>query len=62
MGFDICPHCDGSGERDFLSGARCYECNGRGVIEDEDPDDDEPFEDEISEPASAERSEQTEQG
>ena len=38
MGFDICPICDGSGERDFLSGAKCYECNGRGIIEDADYD------------------------
>jgi len=39
MGFEICPYCDGSGERNFLSGAKCYECNGTGVIEDADPDD-----------------------
>lgn len=36
---DICQYCDGTGERDFLSGARCYHCNGTGVIEDDDPDD-----------------------
>lgn len=36
MSGDICWHCDGSGERDFLSGARCYECNGTGWIEEED--------------------------
>ena len=46
MTFDICPICDGSGERDFLSGAKCYECNGLGVIEDSDPDDEE-YEDEF---------------
>ena len=35
---DICHHCDGTGERDFLSGARCLECNGTGWIEEpEDP-------------------------
>ena len=39
MSFGICPRCDGSGERDFLSGAKCYECNGLGVIEDTYPDD-----------------------
>jgi len=38
MTFDICPACDGTGERCFLSGARCYECNGTGVREDTDPD------------------------
>jgi len=41
MTFDICPHCDGSGERCILSGAKCYECNGTGVIEDCDPDEEE---------------------
>ena len=46
MTFDICPICDGSGTRDFLSGAKCYECNGLGVIEDSDPDDEE-YEDEL---------------
>ena len=40
MTFDICPICDGTGERCFLSGAKCYECNGTGVREDDDPDDD----------------------
>ena len=24
--------CDGSGKRDFLSGARCYLCDGTGLI------------------------------
>ena len=41
MSFDICPICDGTGERDFLSGAKCYECNGTGVVSDVDPDDEE---------------------
>ena len=41
MSFDICPMCEGSGERDFLSGAKCYECNGLGVLQDTDPDDEE---------------------
>ncbi len=27
---DFCYVCDGTGERDFLSGAKCYECNGTG--------------------------------
>lgn len=39
MTFDICPICDGTGERCFLSGAKCYECNGTGVWEDEEPED-----------------------
>jgi DnaJ-class molecular chaperone len=30
---DICHHCDGSGESDFLSGSRCHECNGTGWID-----------------------------
>lgn len=30
---DLCYYCDGTGERDFLSGAKCYECNGTGWIE-----------------------------
>lgn len=38
MTFDICPACDGTGERCILSGAKCYECNGTGVLEDEDYD------------------------
>lgn len=44
MDGDICPACDGTGERDFLSGARCYECNGTGWRE--YPDDDDYYEDE----------------
>mgnify|MGYP007100072634 CR=1 FL=1 len=27
---DICLACDGTGDRDFLSGAPCRECNGTG--------------------------------
>ena len=50
---DICPHCDGPGERDFLSGARCYECDGAGWLFDRDPDgdeyDNEEFEEETRE-------------
>jgi hypothetical protein len=34
---DDCPYCDGTGERDWLSGARCYECNGTGISKDDDP-------------------------
>lgn len=52
MSFDICPYCDGTGERDFLSGARCYYCNGTGMIPDEDPDEeylDEQWQDELRE-------------
>lgn len=40
MTFDTCPYCEGSGIRDWMSGAPCYFCNGTGGIEDE-PDDDE---------------------
>lgn len=29
--YDLCYACDGTGERDFLSGAACYECNGTGM-------------------------------
>ena len=43
MSFDICPICDGTGERDWLSGAKCYECNGLGYVEDSDPDDDDDY-------------------
>ena len=41
MTFDECSYCDGTGMRDFLSGAKCHDCNGRGFIEDSDPDDEE---------------------
>jgi hypothetical protein len=34
---DDCPHCEGTGERDWLSGARCYECKGTGIEKDDDP-------------------------
>lgn len=34
---DDCTSCDGTGERDWLSGARCYECNGTGIAKDDDP-------------------------
>lgn len=33
---DLCPECDGTGERDTWSGARCHECNGKGWVRDED--------------------------
>jgi len=39
MTFDICPICDGSGFRNVFDGSMCYACNGLGVIEDTDPDD-----------------------
>lgn len=39
MGGDFCYHCDGTGERNWLSGAPCYECNGTGW-KDELPEDD----------------------
>ena len=41
---DICPICDGSGKRDPISGEKCQECNGTGIVEDDiyfDEDDDE---------------------
>ena len=41
MTFDICPICDGSGFRNVFDGTKCYTCNGLGVIEDSDPDDEE---------------------
>lgn len=35
---DLCYACDGTGERDCLSGARCLECGGTGwAQETEDP-------------------------
>ncbi|CAB4191743.1 hypothetical protein UFOVP1229_117 [uncultured Caudovirales phage] len=35
---DFCYYCDGTGEREFLSGAPCHECNGTGWKEErEDP-------------------------
>lgn len=37
---DICPYCNGTGERGF-PGARCYHCNGSGIISDPDPDEEE---------------------
>lgn len=40
MTFDICPSCDGSGFRNELEGSKCFKCNGLGMLEDEDPDDD----------------------
>lgn len=47
--YDICWECDGTGERCFISGARCLTCNGTGVIyEDDEPEyyDDDELEDE----------------
>lgn len=41
---ELCDYCDGTGERDFLSGARCLYCDGTGWREDEE--DDFEFEDE----------------
>lgn len=52
MSGDFCYHCDGTGERDFISGARCLWCNGTGWREDPEPDDeylDEEWEREINE-------------
>lgn len=43
---DFCYVCDGTGERDFISGAKCYECNGIGWI---DRDDEPEFTDEEQE-------------
>lgn len=45
MTFDTCQYCEGSGIRDWLSGAPCYFCNGTGVLEDIDPDDDDDDDD-----------------
>lgn len=30
---DICYDCDGTGERDWLSGAPCRRCDGTGLID-----------------------------
>lgn len=54
MMFDICPNCNGTGERDFLSGARCYYCDGTGTIEDTLEDYDEFDEDDEPEYADPE--------
>lgn len=43
MTFDICPSCDGSGFRNELEGSKCFKCNGLGMLEDEDPDEDEDY-------------------
>jgi DnaJ-class molecular chaperone len=48
MTFDICPDCDGSGFRNAFEGSKCRKCNGLGVLEDTDPDDEE-YEDYVSE-------------
>lgn len=47
MSYDICQSCDGSGYRNKFSGEKCYNCNGLGVLEDSDPDDEE-YEDYVS--------------
>jgi DnaJ-class molecular chaperone len=41
MQVDICERCDGSGMRCTLSGAKCFECNGTGFIEERDDEFDE---------------------
>ncbi len=49
MGGDFCWACDGTGDRDWLSGAPCYKCNGTGWLEDHEADypyDYEDYEDE----------------
>lgn len=33
---DFCYACDGTGERNWISGAPCYECGGSGWREDDD--------------------------
>lgn len=42
---DICQMCDGSGLRNPISGEKCFECNGTGIVEivDEEWDDDDPY-------------------
>lgn len=37
MSGDFCYACDGTGERDWLSGAPCYDCGGSGWREDNEP-------------------------
>lgn len=44
MSGDFCYACDGTGERDFLSGAPCYDCNGTGWREELEPGDDDYLE------------------
>ena len=48
MSCEPCYICDGTGTRDWLSGAKCYECNGLGYVEDSDPDDDDEAMDYVS--------------
>ena len=47
MSFGICPICDGSGFRNVFEGTKCYICNGLGVLQDSDPDEEE-YEDYVS--------------
>ena len=47
MSFGICPICDGSGFRNVFEGTKCYTCNGLGVLQDSDPDEEE-YEDYVS--------------
>jgi len=61
MLFDECPHCEGSGERDFLSGAKCYECGGKGYLEDANPDDDE-YDDDYMSPEQQKQNDAMERG
>lgn len=37
---DLCYYCDGTGERDFLSGARCLYCNRTGWRDEPDEEED----------------------
>lgn len=41
MNEDICPYCDGSGERNPFSGERCLMCDGNGWIEEPELTDEE---------------------
>jgi hypothetical protein len=61
MLFDECPYCEGSGERDFLSGAKCYERDGKGYLEDANLDDDE-YDDDYMSPEQQKQNDAMERG
>jgi hypothetical protein len=61
MNFDICIACDGSGFRNEFEGSMCYACNGLGVIQDADPDDEE-YDDDYVSPDDQKRNDAIERG
>ena len=60
MTFDICWSCEGSGFRNELEGSKCFTCNGLGMCEDSDPDDEE-YDDYVS-PSDQRRNDAMERG